>query len=391
MKALTLFQIGACLLGLQGCGDTTFIGEEYPLRDSEDTHSDSETSLGTETNGDSETETVIDTETVVDTAIPTDTDTADSDTGTGPEVCGLPADFQWTSSEPLIFPPSGLESIKDPTVVYDGNEWLIYATTIADPLTLTYLSFKEWSEAGSAEQTAMNTNGSFTEYIAAPQLFYFTQHDLWYLVFQTQDPSYSYTTDPKDVRSWSPPTRFMPMPSFLTDNDKLGIDYWVICDDTDCYLFFSALDGVLYRARTAKDDFPEGFGGTIEVMQDDQYALYDASNVYKLAGEDQYLLLVSGILDGARYYRSWTADRLDGDWSPYPTADNNVFASINNVTGAEWSGFGLSHGEMLRRKPDETMTIDTCDMQYLFSGLYSETTDNTYYALGLLTDPRRNP
>ena len=45
---------------------------------------------------------------------------------------------------------------------------------------------------------------------------------------------------------------------------------------------------------------------------------------------------------------------------------------------------------MLRDNPHETMTIDTCNMRYLFQCLVAEGTDYSLneYRLGLLTDAR---
>ena len=183
----------------------------------------------------------------------------------------------------------------------------------------------------------------------------------------------------------------MPMPSIITDADANGIDYWVICDDTDCYMFFSALNDVLYRARTEKSAFPDGFGEIDIVMEDDKFRLFDSSNVYKLAGTDKYLLLVSAIGSIDRYFRAWTADTLDGSWTPLAETESNASDLINNVTDADWALSGFEHGEMLRSNPDETMTIDTCDMRYLYSGITTraiEGDDSSHneYSLGLLAN-----
>ena len=66
---------------------------------------------------------------------------------------------------------------------------------------------------------------------------------------------------------------------------------------------------------------------------------------------------------------------------------------MSNVTGADWSDDGISHGEMLRYNPDESMTIDTCDMQYLFQGRTAAGSEYNLneYSLGLLTDSVSRP
>ena len=41
---------------------------------------------------------------------------------------------------------------------------------------------------------------------------------------------------------------------------------------------------------------------------------------YKIKGTGTYLTLVEAI-GPARYYRAWTSDRLDGEWTPVPDAN----------------------------------------------------------------------
>ncbi|MBN2717582.1 MAG: glycosyl hydrolase family 62 [Deltaproteobacteria bacterium] len=307
--------------------------------------------------------------------------------------CDVPTSFKWQATRPLITPPEGSVSIKDPSVLFYNGKWHIYATHYAQNggYSMVYLNFADWAQADAAEKIPVSTNPNLKGYKCAPQLFYFSPQDLWYLVYQTQEPAYSTTKDPTDVSSWSKATRFMPMPDIIENSEYGGIDYWIICDESYCYMFFSADNGVLYRARTPKSEFPNGFEGTTEiVMQQGQYELYEACNVYKMAGTGKYLLTVEAIGLNGRFFRSWTADRLDGEWTPLQDTLSAPFASINNVTGAEWSNDGISHGEMLRTNPDETMTINTCDMKFLFQGRTAAGKEYNLheYSLGVLIDDR---
>nr|WP_237245719.1 non-reducing end alpha-L-arabinofuranosidase family hydrolase [Sorangium cellulosum] len=311
---------------------------------------------------------------------------AGGSTGSG---CGVPTSFEWTASPPLITPPSGSVSIKDPTVLYHDGKWHVYATHYAGGYNMTYLNFTDWDQAGSAPKTLLSTNRNLTGYKCAPQLFYFSPQKLWYLVYQTQPPAYSTSTNPSDVRSWSAPKTFIARePAIVTENKGSGtwIDFWVICDDANCYLFFSDDNGHLYRSQTSKSSFPNGFGTPVIALSDSRFALFEAANVYKIKGSNKYLLIHEAIGDG-RYFRSWTADRLDGAWTPLAATQANPFAGKANVTGAGWSNDGISHGEMLRDNPDETMTIDTCNMRYLFQGRTraGSSYDLNEYSLGLLT------
>jgi hypothetical protein len=308
----------------------------------------------------------------------------------------LPSSFWWTSSAALIFPPSGGLSIKDPSVFFYDNKWHIFATTYTSSYTMVYLDFADWAEAGSATRILMSTNPNLTGYKCAPQVFYFTPTDTWYLVYQTQEPAYSTSKNPSDVSSWSAMTRFMAMPSIIENSDTGGIDYWIICDDVNCHMFFSADNGVLYRNQTTKANFPNGFDpdNTVIVMQASRsFDLFEASNVYRIKDQNRYLLIVEALGNG-RYFRSWTSDRLDGTWTPLADSQSKPFAGYANVSGADWSNDGISHGEMLRDNPDETMTIEaSCSMRYLFQGRTragknadgSDAYELNEYSLGLLT------
>jgi endo-1,4-beta-xylanase len=158
-----------------------------------------------------------------------------------------------------------------------------------------------------------------------------------------------------------------------------------------CYLFSSDDNGHLYRSETTVRDFPNGFGNTQIVLQDpNRFALYEASNVYKLKGTDSYLLLVEAIgSDGRRYFRSWTAKGITGAWTPLAATESNPFARSNNVTfsGAAWTR-DISHGEMIRSSIDQTMQIDTRCLQYLYQGM-DPAAGGSYsqlpWRLGLLT------
>lgn len=71
----------------------------------------------------------------------------------------------------------------------------------------------------------------------------------------------------------------------MTQNKGPGqwIDFWVICDTATCYLFFSDDNGHIYRAQTTLANFPNGFGNTQIVLTDSRFALFEATNVYKIA------------------------------------------------------------------------------------------------------------
>lgn len=193
--------------------------------------------------------------------------------------------------------------------------------------------------------------------------------------------------------SWSAPRNFYSsMPDIIRQNIGNGywVDMWVICDSANCYLFSSDDNGHLYRSQTTVSQFPNGFTNTVIAAQDFKYALFEASNVYKVQGGNQYLLLVEAIgSDGRRYFRSWTATGLAGSWTALAASESNPFARANNVTfpAGSWTK-DVSHGEMIRAGYDQTLTIPACRLQYLYQGLDPSASgdyNSLPWRLGLLT------
>ncbi|MFE2473446.1 non-reducing end alpha-L-arabinofuranosidase family hydrolase [Streptomyces mirabilis] len=293
----------------------------------------------------------------------------------------LPSTFRWSSSGVLAGPKPDAQhpdaaAIKDFSIVRYNNQWLTFATT-ASPSGwgLVQFNFDDWSQAASASQTYLDTSPMGSGYRAAPQVFYFAPQNLWYMVYQTGPPTYSTSTNPADPHSWSAPrTLISQEPPIVTQNKGNGtwIDFWVICDTANCHLFFSDDNGHIYRAQTSLANFPNGFGNTQMVMSDTKNNLFEATNVYKVAGSDQYLLLQEAISNtsGRRYFRSFTSSSLTGSWTPLAATENEPFASRNNVTfpGGAWTQ-DISHGEMVRAGNDQTLTINPCRLQYVYQGM----------------------
>jgi endo-1,4-beta-xylanase len=300
--------------------------------------------------------------------------------GSPPSAFQLPSSFQWSSSGVLAGPKSDashdIVAIKDYTVARHNNQWQVYATTASRSggWNLVHFAFGDWSQAANATHTFLDTSSGVGQgYRAAPHLFYFAPQNLWYLVYQTGLPSYSVSSDPSNPRSWSTPRNFMSeMPDIIEDNIGNGywLDFWVICDAVNCYLFSSDDNGHIYRSQTTVANFPNGFGNTVIALQDTKNNLFEGTAVYK-AGDAEYLLLQEAIgSDGRRWYRSFTSDRIDGQWRPLADTQSNPFARSNNVSfsGNAWTR-DFSHGELIRSGNDQTLPIDPCRLQFLYQGI----------------------
>ncbi|MET1075939.1 MAG: non-reducing end alpha-L-arabinofuranosidase family hydrolase [Umezawaea sp.] len=309
--------------------------------------------------------------------------TTTTTTTTNPQQPGgnLPSSFRWSSSGALIGPkPDSTHAnvaVKDPSVVYYNGKYHVFASTYTNGYNLMYTSFSDWSQASAAPHYYLDRSAIGAGYRAAPQVFYFAPQRLWYLIYQTgSNASYSTTTDIANPASWSAPKNFYAngMPQIIKDNIGNGywVDFWMICDSAKCYLFSSDDNGHLYRSETTLANFPNGFTNTVIALQDsNKNRLFEASNVYKIAGKNQYFLVHEAIgSDGRRYFRSWTSTSIAGSWTALADSESNPFARANNVTfpGGQWTR-DISHGEMVRTNVDQTMEISPCNLSYLYQGM----------------------
>jgi endo-1,4-beta-xylanase len=327
-----------------------------------------------------------------------------ADEATPDAANGVPARFQWSSSGPILSPVSDakhdLVSIKDPSIVYYKGKWHIFVSTVAvgGIYSIAYVGVSDLRDTSSAAFYYLDQTPALVGYHAAPQVFYFRPQNKWYLVFQSGPPQFSTNDDVSNPAGWTRPANFFASePAVVTKNKGHDgwLDFTVICDSADCFLFFSDDNGTFYRSRTTIGNFPNGFGDTAVVMKDaNKGRLFEASNVYAMKGTGRYLALVEAFDADSnfhRYFRSWTASRLDGPWTALEDTFQAPFASTANVTftGTPWTS-DISHGEMIRSGYDETLTIDTCHLQYLYQGSDPSAPNDAGYngipwKLGLLT------
>ncbi len=285
----------------------------------------------------------------------------DGGTGGASVTCPLPSTFQWTSTGPLAQPKNtGAKSLKDFSVTkYDGD-YLVYGTTADgnwNGFVSTFSSFDQWADA---EQR-------YIPGLVAPTIFYFTPKDTWVLAYQW---GFKYATSrtPDDPSSWSATQP-------LLNGDPTGgrgtgpIDQTVICDDSDCYLFFNDDAGGVYRGSMPIGQFPGAFSNVTRIMDQPTSVIFEGVQVYSIKGSTKYLMIIEN--NGTRFFRAWTADSLDGEWTPLQGAssEQQPFAGRNNVTwpGGQWTN-DISHGDLVRENPSEKMEIDPCNLQMIYQG-----------------------
>jgi hypothetical protein len=268
----------------------------------------------------------------------------------------------WFVDPPILFraraEPFDHQAVKDPTIVFSGGRYHMFYTgaNASGGWQTLYSSATTLEGFRTAPHIYLSAIGE--SYFAAPEVFFFEPHGLWYLIYQdgTFGAAYATTTNIGDPNSWSGPRS-------LGISGNLGWDYYVICDSSSCYMYNTPSDGSrrIYLRRTSVGNFPTGWSAPTVALTD----TFEGVNVYRAIADGQYYLVVEDLLDN-RYYELWSSSSAGGPWAK--VAEKWAWRGNLVYNGAAWTN-NVSHGEFIRAGVNQRLEINDINrVDFLIQG-----------------------
>ncbi len=299
---------------------------------------------------------------------------------------------QWSVGPVLLHPGANGNfdsvAVKDPSIVrYRGVWHLFYTARDRTEYSLGYITASRLEGFDAAPRHALEQlRGVKSRYAAAPQIFYFEPQKKWYLIFQTADsnyqPVYSTSASIGDPASWS-----APRPLVEKHEGGKWIDFWVLCDERQAYLFYTREHREMMMMTARLDSFPSGFSSPRVVFS----PVHEAAHVYAVQGSRPlYVMLYEKQQDGLRRFGLARATSPAGPW----TVAEASFASGGQLVylpGRERWTDEVSHGELLRAGYDQRLEISPDQWEFLVQGMPAAEHRGDYpllpWRLGLLRSP----
>jgi len=249
-------------------------------------------------------------------------------------------------------------AVKNPSIIYAEGQWHLFYTARGNGrYSLGYAAAPALEGLAKAARTQLSALNAGSETFAAPQVFYFRPRREWFLIYQTAasnyQPVYATTKNIADPNSWSRPRDLVRK----TDTAK-WIDFWIICDDRNAYLFYTREHNEVVAMITTLAQFPNGFSEPKTVFQ----GVHEAVHIYREQGEERYAMLF---------------ERREEDLSrTYGLAESKALLGPWRVTDSNFAR--ASHGELIRRSADERLIADLHHPRFLIQELIPESKNRNY-------------
>lgn len=306
----------------------------------------------------------------------------------GSAHAGEPIRDSWAVGDPILDPgpPGSFDEIavKDPSIVFFTGKWhLFYTARSRAEYTTGYVCAPTLEDLKAAPRHELAMIRGKSRYGCAPQVFYYEPHKTWYLIFQNRDanyqPVYATTTTISQPESWS-----KPLPLLRKDARAKWIDFWVICDESRAYLFYTQAHSDVVVRSTPLEAFPNGWGASKKVLD----GVHEAVHIYRVRGGKDYHMIYELNREGMRSFGLATAEKLTGPW----TKVTDHYAGGDQLSYADKTGLWtdrVSHGEVIRCAYNQRMEYDPRDCQWLIQGLLQKEANVAYpslpWKLGIMT------
>jgi hypothetical protein len=287
---------------------------------------------------------------------------------------------RWAISDPILVPgPEGLfdhVAVKDPSVVFFKGMWHVFYTARSKAeYTTGYVSAKTLEGLQSAARYELRVIRGKSRYGCAPQILYYEPQRKWVLIFQNRDsnyqPAFSTTSTISRPESWS-----KPQPLIRKDTCAKWIDFWVICDRTKAYLFYTQEHKDVIVRSTDLDKFPRGWSEAKMVFD----GVHEAVHVYKVRGQNEFHMIYELNTGGVRSFGLANSEALSGPWAKvtdrYATGDQLEYTGKTSA----WTEM-VSHGELLRSGYNEQMEYEPKGCRWLVQGFLTKDLRGPYPSL----------
>lgn len=307
---------------------------------------------------------------------------------------------KWITTKPLFTARSGNWfdniAVKDPSIVYYNGNYHLFYTAKGGIITENGITCKTTTTGYACAPTLEELNEAkrfsidaiVGGQVVAPQIFYFEPQKLWYLIAHTwingnpHDIEPIYMTNPniEDPNGWSK----VKIIDTHKDFKEFWIDFWVICDEKDAYIFYANQKGSLLYMKSALEDFPNGFRKNEEKICLTQtgnkdgvsWKMFEAAHIYYVKKENKYLaLLEANIGHKVRVIFAMVADSLNGKWTRIEDSQNEFLAdastNVYNEDGSKTQLTHVSHPELIRAGYNQKLEIEDFNLKLLYQSFDS--------------------